>query len=329
MKQHPILRKLLISIGILFIIITLNFIITRLVPGDVVINILGENEYYRLLEEYPEKIEMTRAKYGLDEPLPIQYLKYLKNVLMLDFGYSYVNKQPVTEYVFYHMKWTLILMLPVFLVSALFGGALGLLAGWYQGSFLEKMITPVFLFLNTIPSNCIAILCLTLFSFKLGWFPISGMSSGGLDGIKKILDIIWHMALPFLILTFFRTGSNFIYMKSYAARIRSEDYIVTAVSKGLSAKKVLFRHAVKNVLPQYITLLCMQMGHILSGSMMIEVIFSWRGMGMLLNNAANTKDFPVLQFALLIIAVCVLIFNLLADILNCKIDPRIKEEEQP
>lgn len=328
MNEHPVIKKLLESLGILFVIVTLNFIITRMVPGDVVVNILGESEYYRLLEEYPEKIEMTREKYGLDKPLYIQYLKYLKSILQLDFGYSYVNKKPVASYVLYHMKWTLILMLPVFLLSAVLGGGLGLLAGWYEGSIPERILTQLFLFLNTIPSNCIAILCLTLFSFRLGWFPISGMSSGGLEGLEKAGDIIWHMSLPFLILFFFRTGSNFIYMKSYAARISSEDYIVTAVAKGLPPGKLLFRHAVKNVLPPYITLLCMQMGHILSGSMMIEVVFSWRGMGMLLNNAANAKDFPVLQFALLTIAVCVLGFNLLADILNRKIDPRIREAQQ-
>lgn len=317
-------KRLLRSVGILFVILTLNFFITRMMPGDVVVSLLGESEYNRLLVENPEKIEETRVKYGLDKPLSTQYFLYLKNVAKLDFGYSYVNKQPVTAYVAYHMKWTLYLMIPVILLSALIGGGLGLFAGWNSGGILDRIATPLFLFLNTVPSNCIAILFLFAFSFKLGWFPIGGMSSGGLAGTAKALDILWHMALPMFILVLSRVGSNYIYMKSYASRIRSEEYILTAVSKGLPPRKVLVRHALKNISLPYITLLCMQFGRILSGAMMIEVVFSWRGMGMLMSSAANSKDYPVLQYSLLLIALCVILSNFLADVINRCIDPRTR-----
>lgn len=314
------------SLGILFVIITLNFFITRLVPGDVVVSILGETEYNRLLVENPARIEETREKYGLDKPLSVQYVRYLKSIVQMDFGYSYVNKQPVTTYVAYHMKWTLLLMIPVILLAALIGGGLGLMAGWNSGGMLDRIATPLFLFLNTVPSNCIAILCLLVFSFRLGWFPIGGMTSGGLAGMAKVLDVIWHMALPLLILTIFRAGSNFIYMKSYSSRIRGEEYILTAVSKGLPDRRVLVRHGLKNISVPYLTMLCMQFGRILSGAMMIEVVFSWRGMGVLMSTAASSKDYPVLQFGLLLIAVCVLASNLLSDILNRCIDPRTRKE---
>lgn len=328
MKQRTFWQGCLRSLGILFVIITLNFIITRLVPGDVVVSILGEAEYNRLLVEYPAKIEETRIKYGLDKSLPEQYLRYLKSIVFLDFGYSYVNKQPVTSYVAYHVRWTLVLMAPSIVLAALLGGFLGLWAGWRQGGALDRAATPFFLLLNTIPSNCIAILCLVFFAFRLGWFPISGMTSGGLSGIARQADILWHMALPLTILTVFRTGSNFIYMKSYATRVRAEEYIATAVSKGLPGRKVLLRHALRNVMPPFVTLLCMQLGRMLSGAMMIEVVFSWRGMGVLMRNAAASKDFPVLQFGLLLIAVCVMASNLLADLLNRRIDPRLREGER-
>lgn len=322
-------KQLIRSLCILFVIITLNFFITRMVPGDVVMSILGEAEYNRLLVENPAKIEETRAKYGLDKPLYVQYILYLKSVIQMDFGYSYVNKQPVTEYVAYHMKWTLRLMIPAILLAALIGGGLGLLAGWNSGGILDRIATPLFLLLNTIPSNCIAIVCLVAFSFHLGWFPIGGMSSGGLEGAAKILDILWHMALPFMILTVFRVGNNFVYMKSYASRIRGEEYILTAVSKGLPDRRVLVRHALKNISIPYVTLLCMQFGRILSGAMMIEVVFSWRGMGMLMSSAAASKDYPVLQYSLLLIAVCVLLANFLSDVINRCIDPRTRTEAAP
>ena len=325
MRGKQWIARLLRPLAILFVIITVNFFITRLVPGDVVISILGETEYYRLLAENPARIEEVREKYGLDKPLPVQYARYLKSVLKLDFGYSYVNKQPVTAYVAYHMKWTLILTVPVLILAALIGGHLGLMAGWNAGGTLDRIATPFFLFLNTIPSNCIAIVCLVVFSFRLKWFPISGMSSGGMEGMERVLDILWHMALPMTILTVFRTGSNYIYMKSYASRIRGEEYILTAVSKGLPDRTILTRHALKNICIPYVTLLCMQFGRILSGAMMIEVVFSWRGMGVLMSRAASGKDFPVLQYGLLLIAVCVLASNFLSDVLNRCIDPRIRE----
>ncbi|HML45526.1 MAG TPA: ABC transporter permease [Clostridia bacterium] len=319
---------LLRAVCILWIIVTLNFIIMRLVPGDVVVSILGESEYFRLLSEYPQKIEETRVKYGLDKPLPAQYLLYLKSIATLDFGYSYVNKQPVAQYVAYHAYWTLLLTIPALALSALLGGLLGLWAGWRRGGVLDRLATPFFILMSTVPSNCVAILCLVLFAFQLGWFPISGMSSGGLQGLSKWLDILWHMTLPLIILTVFRTGSNFLYMKSYATRIRGEEYILTAVSKGLTDRRVLIRHALRNVVPPYVSMLCMQFGRILSGSMMVEVVFSWRGMGMLMRNAAASKDFPVLQLCMLLIALCVMAFNLLADRINQRIDPRTGEAQE-
>lgn len=324
MKLSRLLQRLARMVCILLVIMTLNFFITRLVPGDVVISILGESEYNRLLVENPDKIEETRVKYGLDKPLYVQYGKYLQNTLRLDFGYSYVNKQSVKDYVFYHMRWTLLLMLPSTLLAALIGGYLGLRAGWNSGGALDRIVTPVCLVLNTVPSNCAAILCLLLFAFKLGWFPIGGMSSGGLEGAAKALDILHHMALPLLILTVFRIGPDYLYMKSYSSRVKSEEYILTAISKGVPNRRVLRRHALKNVSVPYLTLLCMQFGHMLSGAMMIEVVFSWRGMGMMMSTAANGKDYPVLQFSLLLIAVCVMAANCLSDFLNSRIDPRIQ-----
>lgn len=311
----------------LFLVVTINFFMIRMVPGDVLVGILGEAEYIRLQTDFPEELDVIREKYGLDETIGVQYLRYLRSILRLDFGYSYANKQPVAEYVLYHMRWTLILLFPVIVLSALIGGMLGLRAGWHGGGRLDKLLTPIAILLSNIPANFISILFLMLFSFRLKWFPLGGMTSGGLTGVEKIADVAYHMVLPGSIMIFFRSCSNFLSMKSYTMQVMGQEFITTAVSKGVPDTHVLRRHVIMNLLPSYLTLLCMQFGHIFSGSMVLETIFSWRGMGILLQTSAQSKDYPVLQFSILLIAATVLFFNMLSDLLCLCIDPRIRQEE--
>ena len=324
MKARTILFKTAQTLLIFFLVVTVNFFIARFMPGDVMMHLLGEEEYTRLMSESPEVIEILRAKYGLDQPLGVQYLRYVKSALRLDFGNSYTTKEPVTHRVFYAMKWTLLLAVPSIVLSALLGGVLGILAGWRQGGKLDQIATPFFILLSAIPSNCVSMLFLLFFAVKHRIFPIGGMTTGGLEGLARSVDILWHMAMPLMIMVLFRTGGNYINMRSYSISIHSEDYITTAVSKGLPGRRVLFRHGLRNIILPYITLLGMQFGGILSGSMMLEVVFSWKGMGQLTYSAAMSRDFPTLQFALLLSSACVLLFNLLADVLCMFIDPRLR-----
>ena len=160
---------------------------------------------------------------------------------------------------------------------------------------------------------------------SLGWFPISGITSGGLTGFAKGLDILHHMALPLAVLVLYKTSSNYMLMKSTVSLIRQEDYVSTAISKGLSQGKVLSRHVLKNALCPYLTSICMQFGGMLAGSMMTEIVFSWKGMGTLIYDAVNAKDFPMLQTCFLLISICVVAFNLIADLLCLAVDPRVRE----
>lgn len=319
-------KRLVEAVFIVFCIITINFILIRFMPGDPVVHIIGEDEYLRLEAEAPEVIEEVRREYGLDQPIPVQYAAYLNKTLHLDFGNSYRTKLPVLETVLFRMRWTLLLTIPAILLSAVLGGALGLEAGWKKGGPLDTVVSPIMLFITTIPTNCMAILFLLVFAFRMGLFPISGITSGGLSGLAKAVDILWHMALPPMILTILRTASYYMLMKSTVQTIRDEEYITVARSKGFSQRQVLRRHVLKNALCPYLTSVCMQFGHILGGSMLVEVVFSWKGMGTLIYDSVNTKDFPMLQTCFLFIGVCVVMFNLLADILNMCIDPRIREE---
>jgi peptide/nickel transport system permease protein len=327
MRISVLLKRLLEALFIIFCIVTINFLLIRFMPGDPVVHIIGEDEYLRLEGEAPEVIEQVRHEYGLDRSLLVQYTTYLQKTAHLDFGNSYRTKLPVLKTVAFRMRWTLLLTIPAILISSVLGGFLGLRAGWRKGGLLDSVCSPIMLLLNTIPTNCMAILFLLFFSFHLGKFPISGITSGGLSGFRKAVDILWHMTLPLSVLTLLRTSSYFMLMKSTVQTIRDEEYITVARSKGFSQERVLLRHVLKNALCPYLTSVCMQFGHILGGSMMVEVVFSWKGMGTLIYDAVTTKDFPILQTCFLFIGICVVVFNLLADVLNLAIDPRTRGED--
>ena len=295
----------------------------RFMPGDPLQHLVGQEEYYYLMENDPAELERLAEKYGLNDPVGVQYLRYLENVIHMDFGIAYSNKQPVVENVLNCMSWTIMLSIPTWIVGGLLGGILGVIAGWKPGKLFDSIMTPIALFLNTVPSNCIAILALVVFAYNLRWVPIGGMTSGMTTGWARTADILHHMALPLSILILFRVSGDFMLMKSSVSQIRREDYTTTARAKGLPERKVLFRHVMKNALLPYVTSMCMQMGSLLSGSMMIETIFGWKGMGQLFYNAVSNRDFPTAQLCFLISAFCVVTANLVSDLIITVIDPRV------
>ncbi len=318
-------RRFIEAVFVIFAIITINFFLVRFMPGDPVVHIIGEDEYLNLSTTAPEVIEEIRAEYGLDKPLSLQYVTYLQKTAKLDFGNSYRNKLPVLDTILFRMKWTLLLAVVSTIVAAGIGGMLGLAAGWKPEGFLDKLLTPVLLFFSSIPENCLAILFLLIFAFHLELFPVGGITSGGLAGVRKAVDVMWHMALPAMILIIHKSASNFMLMKSTAISVRGEEYIATAVSKGLPGRTVLFRHLAKNAICPFITSVCMQFGNMFAGAMMVEIVFSWKGMGSLIYDSVNARDYPMLHTSFLIIGVCVVLFNLLSDIVCAAIDPRIRE----
>lgn len=325
MNYKYIIKKIIGYILIVLFIITLNFFLIRLMPGDVLIHLVGEEDYYMLLRDHPEILDKVAHSYGLDQPTYVQYFKYLGNVLQGDFGISYHYNKPVLEVILFRLKWTLYLVIPAIVISAFLGAAIGKRAGWKPGEKLDKTMTPLFLVLHTIPSYCISMILLVIFTYNLGVFPVGGMTSGGLEGLDKFIDILWHMTLPLLIIIIYRTSYNYLIMRNSVMGIKNEEYIITALSKGLSDRKILSKHVTKNAILPYVTIVCLQFGYAVSGTMTMEIIFSWKGMGTLIYDAVMGKDFPILQTAFLILTICVIIANLIADILYSIIDPRVKE----
>jgi peptide/nickel transport system permease protein len=306
--------------AVFVIIISLNFLLPRLMPGDPVKNILGEQAFYIS----PEAVDTLRAQLGLDAPLYQQYFRYLSGVFSGDWGFSYLYMQPVLESTALHLRWTLVLILPAVIFGACLAAVFGSLAAWYRKSKLDIGLSSVFLIFYSMPHYWLAMLFLTIFSFLLGWFPLGKAISGGLTGVPYLLDAGRHLVLPLSVVTLFKAGYDFLIVRNSVVSIYGEDYLLFARARGLSEMSVLFKHALRNALAPLATVTAIQFGMLFSGVLLVEVVFSWPGMGTLIYEGIAARDYPLLQAAFLIITICVLLANFIADLLYSRLDPRMR-----
>ncbi len=321
--EHPsatIASRAVRYLAALFIIVTLNFLLPRLMPGDPVMNIVGEEAYYGS----EETLDALRADLGLDQALHVQYGRYMAGLATGDWGYSYLYLRPVQESITLHLGWTLTLVLPSVILAALLAALLGGIAAWRRGSRTDIGLSSAHLLVYSMPHYWLAMLTLLIFSFHLGWFPLGRATSGGTSGLPYLLDVGWHMLLPLLVITAFKAAYDFLIVRNSVVSILGEDYVLMAQAKGLSGMAVLFRHALRNSLAPLVTVTAIQFGMVLSGALLVEVVFSWPGMGTLIYDAIGARDYPLLQSAFLIIAICVLIANFIADLLYPQLDPRTR-----
>jgi len=321
--EHPlsrILGKALRYVIVLFVIISLNFLLPRLMPGDPVMNIVGEEAFYgsgKALEEL--KVEL-----GLDGSLATQYVRYLGDVFTGDWGYSYLYMRPVLDSVALHLRWTLALVMPAIILGAIIAAICGSIAAWYRKTRTDVGLSTSFLFAYAMPHYWVAMMLLFVFSFQLDWFPLGKVSSGDSTGIAYFGDVLWHMVLPLTALTIYKSSYDFLVVRNSVLSIYGEDYILMAHAKGLSRMAVLFKHGLRNALAPLVTVTAIQFGAILSGALLVEIVFSWPGMGTLIYDAIGARDYPILQGAFFMIAVCMLLANFIADLLYAWLDPRTR-----
>jgi peptide/nickel transport system permease protein len=321
--EHPaatIATRAARYLAALAIIVTLNFLLPRLLPGDPLMNLVGEEAYY----DAGGALDELRLDLGLDKPLLVQYGRYLGGLLTGDWGYSYLYLQPVRDAIGLHLRWTLALVLPAVVLAALLAALLGGIAAWRRGSRTDIGLSAAHLFVYSMPHYWLAMLLLFIFSFRLGWFPLGRATSGGLSGLPYLLDIGWHMFLPLVVITSFKAAYDYLIVRGSVVSILGEDYVLMAQAKGLSGMAVLFKHALRNALAPLVTVTAIQFGMVLSGALLVEVVFSWPGMGTLMYDAIGARDYPLLQSAFVIIAMCVLAANFIADVLYPLLDPRTR-----
>lgn len=312
---------------VFLLVVTFNFFLVRLMPGDPLVHLLGEEGYLYLYVHQPQALAEIKAKYGLDKPVPVQYLTYVRNCLRGDFGWSYQYGQPVFKVILFRLKWTLVLLLPAIAISAVLGAWLGSLAGWRMGRRAEVLSTSILLFLYSLPTYCLGMILILLLAYYADLFPLGGMVGEGSSGLARVGDVLWHLALPLTVLVVHNTAYNYLIMRNAVAQVKIEDFVLTAAAKGLKEKQVLFRHVFRNALPPLITVVALDFGFLVAGVLLVEVVFSWQGMGSLIYDAVVSRDYPLLQGCFLILACCVLLANFVADLLYALVDPRIREGE--
>jgi peptide/nickel transport system permease protein len=307
--------------------IALIFFISHLMPGSPLKNILGEETYFRMLSQNPETLEELNNEYGLNRPLVEQFIIYLTALVNADLGYSYKYRQPISELILFRLKWTLLLLLPSTVLGAMLGAFFGALTGWNHGSGLDSIFTSWLLFVYSMPHYWLAMLFVLVFAFHLNLFPLSGICSAGSQGFQRLVDILVHMALPVSVLTSLNVSYNYLIMRGSVVQIMGEGFVLTARAKGLMERDVLFRHVLRNAMLPLVTVIALDFGFMVSGALLVEIVFSWGGMGTLVYDAVMARDYPLLHGSFLVIACCVLAANFIADVLYVVLDPRLRAGE--
>ncbi|MDD3520385.1 MAG: ABC transporter permease [Actinomycetota bacterium] len=307
-----------------FIIISLNFAIPRLLPGDPVSAIYGEDVMVKLSEDVKEYIN---SAYNIDKPVISQYFLYLASLFKGNLGYSLYYKQSVGKLLMSYMPFTLLLMGLAVIISSFFAFILGIESGWRRGKKIDLFLLYSIIISSGFPSFFIAALFLIFFGITLGALPMQGARTAysGFTGFGITSDFLKHLVLPLSSLIFILIPPGYFLTRNAMLSNIKEPYILLARAKGLSDSKIRYGHAGRNSLIPFVTQTGMRMGTIIvTGSLFIEMVFSYPGMGSLIYNSILNRDYPVLQGSLLIVTFLVLIINFFMDILYVKIDPRIK-----
>lgn len=313
-------RRFLYAIPLLIGIIVLNFLITHLAPGDPVLVLIGD------MPAPPEYEAELRQLFGLDKPLYVQLLLYFKEVTHGNLGFSFFYKQPVIDIILGRMAATIYLMLSTLIFSAIVGVIFGVLSSKKPYSIQDNVITVVSIISYSVPVFWLGQMMLLYLSLKLDLFPISGMFSQreGYIGFRYALDVGYHLVLPVLALSTRHIALTSRLTRASMLEVMSEDYIITARAKGLDEKKVLIRHGLRNALLPVVTIVGLSFRFLLAGSVLVETVFAWPGIGRLMYDSIAMRDYPVLMGILLLVSSMVIIANLVIDILYGFLDPRVR-----
>lgn len=321
-----ILKRLLQALPLLLGIVTITFFIIRLAPGDPMDMYLEPTRQHQL---DPEVVELIRQKYGLDQPVHIQYVKWVANVARGDFGESFRHRRPVNRILAEAIPYTLQLTVLALLFDALVGIVLGIVSAVKQYSLLDKTVTLGSLVVYAIPGFWLALMLVLVFSVHLGWFPTSqtrSMNYEFLTAGQRVADRLWHLALPVFVLGIASAAGTARYMRSRLLEVLNEEYVVAARARGFRERTVIVTHALRNALIPIITIYGLALPFLLGGATIIETIFAWPGMGRLTVEAVGGRDYPVIMATTTIAATLTVVGNLLADISYAAVDPRVSFE---
>lgn len=307
-----ILKRLLYAVPVTLAVSVICFSLVQLAPGDPLTVVLPADASQAIVDQ-------TRARYGLDKPLPVQYLLWLGNVLRGDLGTSIATGRPVASEIGHAIGYTLSVAVLACLLALVVGLALGLVAGYRMGSPVDKIASATAISGVSVPHYWLGIVLVAFFSVKLGWFPAMGAGRSG----QSLGDALSFMILPVLTMAAMPAGIITRSVRALVAEKLGQEFVTALRAKGLTRPQI-FAHVVKNAAPTALAVIGVQMGYLMAGSILVETVFAWPGTGLLLNNAILTRDIPLLQGTILVLALIFVVLNLIVDILQPLFDPRIQ-----
>jgi peptide/nickel transport system permease protein len=312
-----ILGRVLAAVPVLLGVTIAVFFVMKLMPGDAIMARLGTEATHELIAAF-------RDLYGLDRPLPQQLWEWLGRVVRLDFGVSMVSRRPVLASILQRLPATLELTLAATLLALLIGIPLGVAAAWWKGRAADLVARFFAMIGQSVPSFWLALLLILLFALRLRWLPATGYVSLAEDPVRHLR----HVALPALTLGIGMAAVVARYVRASLLDVLRRDYVRTARGKGLAARGVLWRHAVRNALIPVTTVVGIQIGTLIGGTVIIEDIFAWPGMGRFALQAIYERDYPVIQTIVIVIAAFYVTINLIVDLAYTFLDPKIRSDGQ-
>ena len=320
MKSY-ILKRVLVTIPLVFLSLTINFIIMKSAPGDPVGFLISGMEAWGISPDY---IEMIRLEYGLNKPISEQLLIYMGKALSGDLGYSYTYHQPVLKVIFDSTMNTLLLMSTGFSIALILGVLSGISCSKKAYSKIDNINTLVSLLFWSMPSFWFGTMALLIFSLRFNIFPVGGITGIDLQGMDKLFSRVHHLALPAITIGLAQYAVYSRFTRASMLEVLSKDYIKTAWSKGCTPRQVYYKHAFRNALLPIVTIIGLRIRRLFMGSVLIETVFAWPGLGSLLYFAITARDYNLLMAIFLIYSIITIISTIIVDISYAYLDPRIR-----
>lgn len=313
--MNYLIQRLIYAIPVVLGITIIVFFILSLIPGDPATAILGSYAT-------PENVKLLNEQLGLDKGLVQRYFIWLGNLLQGDFGRSFALNRPVLDEILERFNATLILSGTAFILCSVFGVLMGTLSAFKQYTLTDKIITFTVLTGISVPSFFLGMMMILLFAVNLQWLPVSGMYA--IYGGGDFLDLIHHLIMPAIALALVATGVVARITRNSVLEILRQDYIRTARAKGVREGSVLIKHVLRIAIVTILPILGLQAGFVLSGSVFIEIVFQWPGVGRMLVDAILKRDILLVQGGVMFVAACYVLFNIAVDLIQRVLDPRIK-----
>ena len=315
------LRKRILT-GILIILVSLviNFMLIHLAPGNPISLLAGKDNPSQ------EMIDALTEKYGLNDPIHIQFISYVKTLLKGDLGYSIMSSEPVSKLIFEKVGPTLLLALTSILLAVVIGTATGIFAARKRGSLFDVTMNGLSYVFDSTPGFWLGLMFILIFASKLKIFPTAGMVDlrAQHEGMAKVFDILWHLALPLITVTLIQIPYYFRIARASVIQTMSEDFITTFRAAGMKENKIFSKYIFKNAILPTITVFGINLAYVISGVAIIEIVFAWPGMGRLMMTAISKRDYPLLMGIYLILSVSIAVCMIVVDLIYAVIDPRIR-----